>query len=1779
MSKVEMRECPEAAFSELGKIWINQVKVTKDFRSIFMSHLSEYAFKCFELHSVPNLKAVINEEKCQRMIFTPLEYFICGEDPSDGFQKLQNANAPSQLCGRVFKFGEPTYSCRDCGYDSTCVLCINCFQKSIHKNHHYKMNTSGGGGVCDCGDVEAWKEGAACEIHQHGEDVEMEEDPIAKLPVDIVDRGFDLYNVVLNYCIDLICWDKTDELPDYLDVSCNQDTFATILFNDEVHTYEEVIRTLQHAIPDCSQNQALAYANTVDREGRSIVRTGSYSQCELSRKTIKQGTLGPNRKPLKCRVMHHKVVAHQVCAVHLLGWLSKITNYSDGLRRILCNSVLTPNGDSDLLERVLLADSTLWKVARAHTQKLFINTMLLDPVGKKAFAIHFTKHYSQIQKDFVDDDHEHSVSVTSLSVQLFTVPTLARMLILKHDVLEVIILSFMEHFRPAINAQGTFEFQKQSLTKLRRAYYMLTDLRYILLHKPTEWTEELRAKFIKFLDKFFYLLKCMQGMDLTTRKTGRHIETEPEWEAAFTLQFRVKPVYTLVNEWCSSDVPVFRTSILEAIKTLLEARKKEQEIVMHQKEVLGRAFSLFQYDVSSAPVSVHLPVSRFLAGLLQSADKYNFFSFWGLFGFESEDDRLKLFLMEYPLRTLVMAAQVQAGMWRRNGYAVINQVYHYFNVKGRAIMYDKDVVLLQVVASCLDSDYFLVALLDKFGLLTWSMPDFDDSKHDQEKLSQKMTIAESFFSLVIAIVGERYVPGVGRVSADDFMRREIIHKLCLRPMTHSELVKALPSDSDQEDEGEIDEIIESVSSFKKPGVTGRGLYDLKPECLKEYNPFFYHYTRIEQSKAEEQLRKRRKNDNAEAKVDPPPIPPEFCEPFSRVMKMLFCKTLVSLMNTLLRRASAPQPRAVTDLLLQQVLHLICLALHEEKRQRLKSKTSKFNFISVATAIEGHPQSLLKSLENLHGSQSTDVCKEHASLLDWIVKTFHEELTASQEKPQGVGATRPTTERSVSQEEEKAKRTRLAQERRAKIMAQMSALQKAFIKENAELLASMETEGGITSEPHHMETAAPGSGPEPIVLGVQRCHQEIRTPRYVTEPCILCQEQQEVNIDGRAVVMAAFVQRSTVLSRSRGKMFENGDELDPLYTPGDRHWGVHVSSCGHMMHSDCWQGFYKSVITKERRALRMVPYFSVDIARNEFLCPLCGCISNTVLPVMPALLYGQGESSSSAVEVTIAEFLSSMQDVVSANLSLISEEDEKKAKKPAAPLSERFQTIFQNFLKTGTKFSDDLKAMMRVFSQSCFMVGLGVDPNEEDSRVPILVWETCSYTIQSGESALRAEGKALFSGLASRQFQCMAALTRHAAVISGIFSVKAVQQHCLRLLSVLTPDAVPGSDGPSLLELDLFSLMVKLRLVLPSMLYPDSGAGVSTPVLKSIVGLNSLVSMDQSLFQVTLLGRLVQILLTTSSDLPSQAAEGESMEQEEPRDGDEAVSLASLWGKLRHWAGSQASTPHPMPQALLGHVRVHLLPFLRCSALFFHFLTEIPGPAALKDPNQSLLTEELKSLCRYLAVPSDMTRLLQWSHDSDCISSSTISTTFKRWCSHEQVKKTLATAGVESLGYSIEANHLLRIPVDYSEIINEASMFTCPNSDGDDSRAPALCLICGEMLCSHSYCCQTEVEGGHKMGACAAHAQTCGAGVGVFLRVRECQILLMANKNKGCFYSPPYLDAYGETDQGLRRGNPLYLCHDRYQRLEKLWLNHSVAEEVARSLESNRNLLSIDWANL
>ncbi|KAH8031237.1 hypothetical protein HPB51_014073 [Rhipicephalus microplus] len=42
------------------------------------------------------------------------------------------------------------------------------------------------------------------------------------------------------------------------------------------------------------------------------------------------------------------------------------------------------------------------------------------------------------------------------------------------------------------------------------------------------------------------------------------------------------------------------------------------------------------------------------------------------------------------------------------------------------------------------------------------------------------------------------------------------------------------------------------------------------------------------------------------------------------------------------------------------------------------------------------------------------------------------------------------------------------------------------------------------------------------------------------------------------------------------------EEDPTCAYGDLHCGPHASTCGHVMHARCWQKFFESVVTKERR---------------------------------------------------------------------------------------------------------------------------------------------------------------------------------------------------------------------------------------------------------------------------------------------------------------------------------------------------------------------------------------------------------------------------------------------------------------------------------------------------------------------------------------------------------------------------------------------------------------------
>ena len=105
-----------------------------------------------------------------------------------------------------------------------------------------------------------------------------------------------------------------------------------------------------------------------------------------------------------------------------------------------------------------------------------------------------------------------------------------------------------------------------------------------------------------------------------------------------------------------------------------------------------------------------------------------------------------------------------------------------------------------------------------------------------------------------------------------------------------------------------------------------------------------------------------------------------------------------------------------------------------------------------------------------------------------------------------------------------------------------------------------------------------------------------------------------------------------------------------------------------------------------------------------------------------------------------------------------------------------------------------------------------------------------------------------------------------------------------------------------------------------------------------------------------------------------------------------------------------------------------------------------------------------------------------------------------WCSHPRLAdmvRSEATPPVLQI-----PRQLIELPERYSDLVKEASTFQCPQrSDGreysDDGQAAMLCLVCGEMLCTNSYCCQkvVEVEGEERseedklrIGGFTQHAQ-------------------------------------------------------------------------------------------
>ncbi|KUI56589.1 E3 ubiquitin-protein ligase ubr11 [Cytospora mali] len=154
--------------------------------------------------------------------------------------------------------------------------------------------------------------------------------------------------------------------------------------------------------------------------------------------------------------------------------------------------------------------------------------------------------------------------------------------------------------------------------------------------------------------------------------------------------------------------------------------------------------------------------------------------------------------------------------------------------------------------------------------------------------------------------------------------------------------------------------------------------------------------------------------------------------------------------------------------------------------------------------------------------------------------------------------------------------------------------------------------------------------------------------------------------------------------------------------------------------------------------------------------------------------------------------------------------------------------------------------------------------------------------------------------------------------------------------------------------------------------------------------------------------------------------------------------------------------------------------------------------------------------------------------------------------------------------------LVGLPKNYDTLIEECTRRRCPRT-GKDISDPMICLLCGDVFCGQSICCQAEDDrmqrrqaNRRRIGGAQQHMRKCQGNVGLFINIRKCATFYL-HRLSGSWSNAPYMDKYGEADMGLRHSRQLFLSQKRYDSmLRALWLGHGVPSFISRKLESDIN---------
>ena len=705
----------------------------------------------------------------------------------------------------------------------------------------------------------------------------------------------------------------------------------------------------------------------------------------------------------------------------------------------------------------MVSDVMYWKKVKSAWHKIFMSSYFIDAVYKKIVGILFVENYSEMLSAFLYDDkkHDFNYSIISLTVQLFTVPSISTILMSEHKALNVIFDQYVKFYKPYVECDKDISRIKMVnqntgyIDKRReRMFHIIKDTKYILANIPENFTPKIEEEFLDFFKLYVEFNGYLQEMNPYIRKSGNHIPREKEWNHYFVLEIcEIKEISSFVAKWCVKTERLFKesTRILldlherysktvetkqlsvtsyDALSSLVNtfgggantAPWEKQHKAMKNQLLFPEQINYVKHDMFKDEVSFHIPATRLLATILSEINTPE--------RYEYVRDLLKspkcAILLDVTLRTILLCQQIEALMWKRNGLAMEHQMRCY-RESYKAFLWDKDLLSLQVILPFMSPDEALLRIIHKYKI----EPYFVFLSSESEDFEPLIKMAESFAFLMLNVLAERFKVGLSDATEEEVYTKDLIHTFSLANIPRSKALRSLTSaftnfDNYQSRDNVVNDLLQKLTTQIHIDVGVSVNLKLKPEYETEFTPFYYHYSAEQRQVAERKYTQRFiNNPNFDFK---PPYLPKLIFPYSNLRSYLLSPILQRFMYVVLARYVKTSGGAmVSDLLLHQVIFLIMSGVQDQKLFPDDSADKKFSDMIMscdnpAYLVPEEKQQSIVSLLKLLYPLPLRCVKEIKPIIKWILDaTEFLESGSPAEEPMAMETTASDTQEPPTDE--------------------------------------------------------------------------------------------------------------------------------------------------------------------------------------------------------------------------------------------------------------------------------------------------------------------------------------------------------------------------------------------------------------------------------------------------------------------------------------------------------------------------------------------------------------------------------------------------------------------------------------------------------------------------------------------------------------------------------------------------------------------------------------------